>query len=470
MRSIMFLITSTLLTSAMPAAAQTDPFVEINGTLIVEAESSPAYGDWSLETDIEGFKGTGYHVWRGQNNLPKNQAPDGNPIQYHFRITTPGNYQMRWRSRNTVGLDKTEHNDNWIKFPTGQNISGQHGLDGWTKVYMSEVQTWSWESHTVDGNNQPVRQYFSAGDHVMEVSGRSTGHGVDRLSLFQYESIEFDIDRFNSMAESPRLSAVSSGFHTQEANTCYANTLSLPAVQDAHVSENSLISDDTTLTISANGEYGFVQFDLPSIPSNATSIALDFFSSEDNDGRSLSIYQSSGESWTPDSDLLNLPYPSVLLAQHTIQSGANGSMQTVNLPTAQFATEQNTLVLVVDDASTPISIRASETLQGPRLRITGGNDFCNTMGTSDESDQDSNGSDTDNTSGDNSEETDVINTDNETDNSSDNPFAPVDTSNTANTQNSTTTNVQSSGGASYWIVMALALLSVARVTRRPRRA
>ncbi len=186
--------------------ADTNRFLESDGRVVMDIESSPLAGDWVLETSVGGFKGSGYYVWRGPNLFNPASAGQG-VLRYHFRIQNPGNYQMRWRSRIVHGDNGTESNDSWIRFPTGQNIGGQHGLNGWTKVYMGHLNVWSWDSYTVDHVGKQIRQFFPAGDHVVEISGRSFGHALDRLALYRYEDIEFTAGLFDTFEPSATTSA-----------------------------------------------------------------------------------------------------------------------------------------------------------------------------------------------------------------------------------------------------------------------
>ena len=127
--TILLIGISTLTSIATQAIANSDPYLEQNGRLVVELEAESPEGDWSIQNTIYGHTGAGYLVWNGSNNYAKPEASRGDPIQYHFRVSTPGNYELRWRSRNTIGSEATEHNDSWVRFPTGKNVDGEHFLD-----------------------------------------------------------------------------------------------------------------------------------------------------------------------------------------------------------------------------------------------------------------------------------------------------------------------------------------------------
>lgn len=178
-----------------------DTFLEESGIVMMEAESSGAQGDWKRESSISGYSGNGYLRWNGSDAFAVSSAGRGTTT-YRFRIQKAGNYEMRWRSRITRGNNPTEHNDSWIRFPSGRNVSGQQALNGWTKVYMNTLNKWVWQSATVDNVGRRVRQYFSAGDHTLQISGRSNGHAIDRISLYRYADVTFSDSRFTALSQS----------------------------------------------------------------------------------------------------------------------------------------------------------------------------------------------------------------------------------------------------------------------------
>lgn len=197
-----YLISSAFLTCSFYASSSSAAtFLESDGILIMEAESSPAAGDWGLETSIGGYAGSGYLVWNGADAFGVESAGRGT-VTYTFKIEKAGNYELQWRSRITRGNNSTEHNDSWVRFPSGQNISGEEALSGWTKVFMSTLGRWAWQSATVDHVGRRVRQYFSAGEHTLQISGRSNGHAIDRISLYHYNDVAFSESLFDSLGQS----------------------------------------------------------------------------------------------------------------------------------------------------------------------------------------------------------------------------------------------------------------------------
>ncbi|MEE9334455.1 MAG: fibronectin type III domain-containing protein [Granulosicoccaceae bacterium] len=190
------------------SATHAATFAENNGVVMLEVESSAAQGDWKLQRSLSGYSGKGYYIWTGTDAFSKGSAGRGT-ITYSFRIAKAGNYQMRWRSRIGKGASRTEHNDSWVRFPTGKNINGQHALSGWTKVFMNTRDKWVWQSATVDGAGKPLRQYFSAGVHTVQISGRSSGHAIDKIAIYRYDSVPFSSSKFDSLPNSGTRSGTS---------------------------------------------------------------------------------------------------------------------------------------------------------------------------------------------------------------------------------------------------------------------
>ncbi len=185
--------------SLSPSYAAT--FAEKNGVVMMEVESSAPKGGWKLQRSLSGYSGSGYYIWTGTDAFSKGSAGRG-AITYTFRIAKAGNYQMRWRSRIGKGTSRTEHNDSWVRFPTGKNVRGEQALSGWTKVFMNTRDKWVWQSATVDRVGKSVRQYFSAGVHTVQISGRSSGHAIDKIALYRYDSVSFSASKFDSLPNS----------------------------------------------------------------------------------------------------------------------------------------------------------------------------------------------------------------------------------------------------------------------------
>lgn len=367
---ISFAMATGIAIAANTAFANTDPFVEHNGRLIVEIEEGAAQGAWSVENSIEGHTGDGYLVWDGTNNYARSEAPRGNPIQYNVRIENPGNYELRWRSRNTVGLDATEHNDSWVRFPSGGNIEGQHFLDGWTKAYMGQVAQWTWDAYTVDNDNKPIRQYFNAGDHLIEIAGRSNGHGLDRFALFRYEQEAFDVALFDALTASPKASQTELASHAFAGNTCIGNTLSLAAESAVVFSDVSSYVGGDAISLVSPQQNALLRFDIPQLP--IVRAALKLANSQPNAG--LSAYLGSHSDWTTLTPVQELPYASLLLGTYNFENSQN-QIQSLSLEENVAGSGQLTIVLRSDN-ELPHTIYGISSALEPRLDISVSDTFC----------------------------------------------------------------------------------------------
>ena len=174
-------------------------FEEENGVLLAEFEAS----EWSGAWDESGSGAASYLRWTGEQYF-------GNPgqgiIRYSIRINNPGTYRFSWRSAVTIGNNGTEHNDTWLRFPDASEFyakkdnsvlypagSGKSpnpngaSAEGWFKVYRTGNNVdFKWEAFTSDHDGHLIHVDFDqAGVYTMEVSARSTGHGIDRFVLYR---------------------------------------------------------------------------------------------------------------------------------------------------------------------------------------------------------------------------------------------------------------------------------------------
>ncbi len=179
-------------------------FEEANGIVSIEFEDNDFPQGWVLKNDGEATSGDGYMQWEGD---PKMNAPGNGTVVFPFRITQPGTYRFLWKSSFRAGNDGTEHNDSWLRFPDADDFFGRKGdgsviypkdsgktpnpngssSDGWFKIYRSgNDTTFKWQASTSDHDAHDIYASFSSsGVYRIEISARSTFHGIDRLLLFQ---------------------------------------------------------------------------------------------------------------------------------------------------------------------------------------------------------------------------------------------------------------------------------------------
>lgn len=184
----------------------TDPldyvFNEKDGLVLVEFEKAEFSGDWALKSDGTSHSGDGYMVWQGSQHLGD---PGNGIVTFKIKIENSGTYQFIWHSAVKTGTSGTDHNDTWLRFDDANDFYGQKGTstvypkgsgktpnpegataDGWFKIYRSENDLdFKWQSSTFDNDGHDIFVVFdNPGTYLMEVSARSSGHGIDKFVLF----------------------------------------------------------------------------------------------------------------------------------------------------------------------------------------------------------------------------------------------------------------------------------------------
>lgn len=179
-------------------------FNEEEGFLKVEFENAAFSGDWELRTDGDTFSGDGYMVWTGDQYL---NSPGNATVTFKLNISNPGTYRFLWNSAVKNGNSGSEHNDSWLRFNDAADFYGLQGTDsyvypkdtgktpnpdgsskdGWFKVYRSGSDVdFKWMSRTSDNDAHNIYVKFdSPGTYLMEVSPRSSSHGIDQFILFK---------------------------------------------------------------------------------------------------------------------------------------------------------------------------------------------------------------------------------------------------------------------------------------------
>ncbi|RMG22699.1 MAG: T9SS C-terminal target domain-containing protein, partial [Bacteroidetes bacterium] len=85
---------------------------------------------------------------------------------------------------------------------SGQSPNPQgSGADNWFKIYMNELNTWSWITQTSDNDAHFIYARFdNPGVYTLQISGRSNGYAIDRMVLFN-ESVDEAMATSLSQAE-----------------------------------------------------------------------------------------------------------------------------------------------------------------------------------------------------------------------------------------------------------------------------
>lgn len=194
-------------------------FVENNGLLVVELEDTNYGGDWQLETGRRS-SGNAYLIFRGNDNF---NLPAVDVITIDVLINTSGIYRFSWLNIIGSGDSPTEANDSWLKIESpnfyGKKISTAQGdtplghivcpvgrppsntcqgeapegssSQGWLKVYRTggPIDQWVWRSFTSDTDPHAIfAEFDEPGRYQILISGRSFGHGIDRLVLYRSDN------------------------------------------------------------------------------------------------------------------------------------------------------------------------------------------------------------------------------------------------------------------------------------------
>ncbi|GAA4828331.1 sugar-binding protein [Algivirga pacifica] len=191
----------SLLTLLLPgislaqAPCQNPIFVEQNGLVVVEAESAAQLGNgWKIENAYaEAALGGAYIVYKGGNYL--HQVPASTITTYKIKISTPGKYQFKWRSRNGQGaIASDQENDSWLNIEADEFYGEAGGKvvigANYAKLWVHSMDQWSWEGKGEYEEANGLRlfaQFNQAGTYTVNIAGRSNGHPVDRFALFLKE-------------------------------------------------------------------------------------------------------------------------------------------------------------------------------------------------------------------------------------------------------------------------------------------
>ncbi len=232
-------VISGVLKAESIAPSTNGAFQEENGLLILEIESVPFQeGGWEEKTE------NGITYYEGTRNSLSN--PQTDILDFPLQITTTGLYQFVWRSNILRQNEPTEHNDSWLKFentsdvvffgykggvnneqvlinalnnsnnivyPKGSGLEGPgttpegQSKDGFFKIYRSGQGEWKWQSRTSDNDAHNVFVWFKTpGEYLMQVSNRSQGHKIDKMSLAKIDTYGYNYagNELNDTPESTR--------------------------------------------------------------------------------------------------------------------------------------------------------------------------------------------------------------------------------------------------------------------------
>ncbi len=371
-----------------------DPFVESSGFVYFEAEDSQVGGDWISGTALDHFSGASYIEWNGPDLFdPAGAGRD--TITYQFEITNPGNYELRWRTRIAKGDSNTESNDSYVRFPSGVNIAGEEPLFGWQKVFMGHHGAWFWDAKVNDHVGANVRQFFPAGTHVMEVSGRSNGHAIDKIALYRYESLELSPNDLDIRSGTPQSIIDGNAANAVSVNNdpravseiplglqytpgeCTNGTLALQPVADVHLLNGGLLNTGS-LEVSPLVATTLMRFDTSIAPKFDTA-ELELTVIDGDQPATIEYALLDGTGWAESDSALD-PAPQYVLQLALEQRTWNSNTRySIPLSAGNLQSDIINMSIAAVSAEGGLTVASRENSQQmPLLVMRGSGDFCET--------------------------------------------------------------------------------------------
>lgn len=169
-----------------------DVYEEVDGVVVIEAESAATFGQgWKVSNDLPAH-GDAYLEYMGPDEIAKPQ--DSTLTTYKVKISHPGTYRIQLLSRNGTGaIDPNEQNSSWIHMEC-DNYFGladgvRHELDtAFSAFSVQDLNNWSWEGEAEFMGVKNLKLYATftySGIYTLSLAGRSSGHLIDRLALYQ---------------------------------------------------------------------------------------------------------------------------------------------------------------------------------------------------------------------------------------------------------------------------------------------
>ena len=170
-------------------------FQEVDGKLVIEAESVPLTDEWILDTTEPGYSGEGYIRWM-PSWINKISHQHEGVLTYKLRISNAGKYRLALRSSHQGAPERDKWNDCWTLM--GLNPVHPYGITRKTYHSINQKQfdsgmgfTW----HTTHDNYGAIAKregHFSVpvydlseGDHYFWICGRSGGFRIDKIHFFK---------------------------------------------------------------------------------------------------------------------------------------------------------------------------------------------------------------------------------------------------------------------------------------------
>lgn len=173
-------------------------FQEVDGKLVIEAESVPLSDDWILDTTEEGYTGKGYLRF-----MPKYihaiVSQTRGVLIYKLRITNPGKYRLALKHSHKGAPERDKWNDCWTLMgidphpwgsvrKTYHSINNEEFHSGTGFTFKTTHNNYGPVAHK-DGEFSKPLYDLKAGDQYFFIMGRSGGYRLDKIHLFK-EGVE----------------------------------------------------------------------------------------------------------------------------------------------------------------------------------------------------------------------------------------------------------------------------------------
>lgn len=177
-------------------------WIENAGYVIIEAENGNNYlenlAGWKFSKSLQGYTGSGYCTWLGENDWGKESRPyeeieeQHKILSFKVQINNPGDYFIKLRN---VHMKTDGDNDVWASVDQSK----------WTKMYDHQTRTWTW-----DETGRWAKYKLENGISVIQLAGRSNGFSVDRVVLHR-DGLGEKIWGSKDKPESPTLKKIEKG-------------------------------------------------------------------------------------------------------------------------------------------------------------------------------------------------------------------------------------------------------------------
>lgn len=186
-------------------------FQEVDGKIVIEAESVPLTGKWVFEKSEPDYTGEGYLRYLPENINVIHSLARG-VLTYKLRITTPGKYRMALKHSHRGAPERDKWNDAWTLMgidpaPFGNIRKTYHAIskeqfeNGEGFTFQTTHDNYGTVAHREGHFSKPIYD-LSAGDHYFFIVGRSGGYRLDRIHFF-LEGVEGIAD--DSIPPTPQL-------------------------------------------------------------------------------------------------------------------------------------------------------------------------------------------------------------------------------------------------------------------------